>query len=89
MAGQSAPRDADAEYQAAHDDTFSHSLAPDIEAVLPPGLDQEEFARALDELAAAVGKEAVFTGASLKEYVDPYDIPESGQKRTVPSAAVW
>jgi hypothetical protein len=84
-----APRYADAEYQAAHDEVFSTPLAPVVKVVLPPGLSQDDFNRAVEEFIGLLGKEAVFVGGGLKEYVDPYEIPESGHERKVPSAAVW
>jgi hypothetical protein len=83
------PRYANPEYQAAHDAMFSNPLYESIKTVLPPDVSQEDFDRALAELREAVGKDAVFTGSNLKEYVDPYEIPESGHERKVPSAAVW
>ncbi len=87
---QDAPRYADALYQNAHDDMFSKSLFADIPIVLPPGVDQQAFDAALEEFAAAVGgSQFVFSGTNLKEYVDPYEIPESGKERNIPSAAVW
>lgn len=82
------PRYADPEYQAAHDTLFKYLLDPDIETVLPPGVTKDDFTSAIQDLVQALGEEAVITGPGLREYVDPYDIPESGQ-RTVPSAAVW
>lgn len=79
----------DPEYQAAHLETFSYPLIPGIEVVLPPRVSQESFDAALKELAEAVGKDAVFSAEGLKEYVDPYEIPEAVGERKVPSAAVW
>ena len=82
-------RYADALYQDAHDDMFSKPLYDDIPSVLPPGVDEPTFAAALDEFADAVGgAEFLFSGKNLAEYVDPYEIPESGI-RNLPSAAVW
>jgi hypothetical protein len=90
MATDGAPsRYADPEYQAAHDLMFSTSLYSEIQTVLPPGVSQDKFDHILKELTDAVGKDAVFSGEKLKEYVDPYEIPESGHERKVPSAAVW
>ena len=83
------PRYSDTEYQECHDDIFSHPLKPDIETVLPPGVSQEDFSKALEEFRAVVGEKGIYSGANLKEYVDPYDIPESGHGYSVPSAAVW
>ncbi|KAH8899752.1 glycolate oxidase [Thozetella sp. PMI_491] len=86
---QTPPRYADAIYQNAHDEMFSKPIRPDIPIVLPPGLDQQTFDKALEEFAAAVGgSEYTFSGENLKEYVDPYEIPESGKERNTPSAAV-
>ncbi len=82
------PRYGDPEYQAAHDDTFSYPLTK-LETVLPPGIGQEDFAKLLSELVQATEQNAVFSGESLKDYVDPYDIPEAGTQKKVPSAAVW
>ncbi len=80
----------DSGYQAAHEETYSHPLTKTIEPVLPPGVNQEDFDRALKQLVEAVGKDAVFVGEEgLKHYIDPYEIPEAVDKRKVPSAAVW
>jgi hypothetical protein len=81
------PRYADPEYQAAHDDTFSHPLVPEIEKILPPGVREDDFAAAVESFVGIVGKDNVIT--DLTEYVDPYDIPESGISRKVPSLALW
>ena len=82
-------RYADALYQDAHDDMFSKPLYNDIPSVLPPGVDKPAFEAALEEFADAVGgAEFVFSSKNLVEYVDPYEIPESGI-RNLPSAAVW
>ncbi|KAI1334631.1 vanillyl alcohol oxidase [Xylariaceae sp. FL0016] len=79
---------ADPIYETAHKDVFASPLTEAIEEVLPPGVSRDDFARALEKLVAVLGKNAVFTGKDLKEYVDPYDIPEAGKLRSVPSAAV-
>ena len=43
--------------------------------VLPPGLDQDVFERALDEFRAAIGAEWVFTtDADRASYLDPFEI---------------
>lgn len=89
MATIRAPTYVDPKYQAAHEETFSHPLTRDIPAVLPPGVSQENFGHALEELVDAVGKDAVFTGEDLKDYVDPYEIPEAVDQRKIPCAAVW
>lgn len=89
-ASQPKPRYADAEYLAAHNDIYSHPLVEGIQTVLPPNVNQDEFNRALEEFTVAVGgANAVFSGQNLKEYVDPYEIPESGHGSNIPSAAVW
>ncbi len=45
--------------------------------VLPPGLSQETFARALDEFRSAIGGEWVFTSdVDRASYLDPFDIGE-------------
>ena len=56
---------------------------------MPPGVSQEDLNRALEELKGALGSDSVFNGSDLKEYVDPYEIPEAGKERKLPSAAVW
>lgn len=89
MATAPAPRYTDNLYQSAHDECFSKPLIQGIESVLPPGLSQEDFSRALEELTQALGADAVFSGSALKEYVDPYEIPEAGKERKLPGAAVW
>lgn len=89
MVAEQSPRYADPVYQNAHDDTFSQPVVKGIPAVLPPGVSQEDFDKALDQIASALGEHAVFRGENLKEYVDPYEIPESGRERNIPGAAVW
>jgi hypothetical protein len=83
------PAYADATYQTAHEDVFSTPLTGKIETVLPPGVSQEDFTQAIEKTIGLLGKDAVFTGDDLKYYVDPYDIPEAGEVRNIPSAAVW
>ncbi|KAI0020767.1 glycolate oxidase [Xylariomycetidae sp. FL0641] len=82
------PRYADPTYQTAHDEIFSKPLSELLESVLPPGVSQDDFDKVVAKLVTALGKENVFTGTNLKEYVDPYDIPEEGVDGKVPSAAV-
>lgn len=80
----------DPEYEKAHLDTFSSPGSRPIKPVLPPGISQEKFNKALQELVRVVGQDAVFVGDALAHYVDPYDIHEKDDtKRKVPSAAVW
>lgn len=88
-AARPVPRYSDPIYQSAHDDTFSKPVVKEIETVLPPGVSQADFDGALREFREALGENGVFAGSGLKEYVDPYEIPESGKPRNVPSAAVW
>ena len=83
------PRYTDTLYQSAHEECFSKPLIQEIKSVLPPGVSQEDFSRALEELTQALGADAVFSGSDLKEYVDPYEIPEAGNERKLPGAAVW
>ncbi|RYP80447.1 hypothetical protein DL769_002474 [Monosporascus sp. CRB-8-3] len=87
-ATQPLPRYADPLYQSAHDDTFAKPIIKDIETVLPPGVSRGDFGEALKEIQESLGQDAVFTGSDLREYVDPYEIPESGHERNLPSAAV-
>ncbi|KAK4545293.1 hypothetical protein LTR36_003473 [Oleoguttula mirabilis] len=78
----------DLEYQQAHNDLYLglSQLAP--EHVLPPGVSQQDFDRAISEWVAALGESAVFTGDALRDYLDPYEIPQPGVERKIPSAAV-
>lgn len=79
---------ADPVYQAAHDNTYNAPVVKGIPSVLPPGVSQEQLDKAITELVAGLGAHAVFTAEKLKEYVDPYEIPETGHARNIPSAAV-
>lgn len=83
------PAYADPTYQTAHEDVFSRPLTKNVETVLPPGVSEADFARAIKKAIEVLGKDAVFTGDDLKYYIDPYDIPEAGRVRNIPSAAVW
>ncbi|KAK6948854.1 hypothetical protein Daesc_008925 [Daldinia eschscholtzii] len=83
------PKYSDTLYQTAHDEAFSKPLVAKIETVLPPDVSQEDFTLALEKITAALGEDAVFTGDDLKDYVDPYEIPEAGHERSVPGAAAW
>lgn len=88
-AGIRDPRYADPVYQAAHDDTFRTPIIEGISAILPPGVTREDFDSALNQIAETLGEHAIFKGEKLKEYVDPYEIPEGGHERKIPGAAVW
>lgn len=79
----------DPEYQQSHRGLFSGALLSPLEQVLPPGISQQDFDLATAEFENAVGKDHVFRGQSLEEYVDPYEIWEKEGKRRMPSAAVW
>jgi hypothetical protein len=82
---------ADPEYEKAHRDTFTLPLQQKpVHTVLPPGVRNEDFNQAIQELSAAIGEGSVFVGEALSDYVDPYDLwPDIEAKRKVPSAAVW
>ncbi|KAI1131200.1 glycolate oxidase [Nemania abortiva] len=82
------PAYADSIYQTAHEDVYSTPLTRKIETVLPLGVSQGDFSRAIEKIIRVLGKDAVFIGEDLKYYVDPYDIPEAGKVRNIPSAAV-
>ncbi|RYC64660.1 hypothetical protein CHU98_g1562 [Xylaria longipes] len=82
------PAYADSTYQTAHEEVYSTPLTEAIELVLPPGVSQEDFSQAIEKVIGILGKDAVFTGEDLRYYVDPYDIPEAGKLRNIPSAAV-
>jgi len=83
------PTYSDPEYEAAHENVFSHPVFDDIQPPLPPGISQSVFDEALRELVSATEENAVITGSDLKYYVDPYEIPEATETRKTPSAAVW
>lgn len=76
-------------YQQTHRSLFSNSVTRPIEKVLPPGLTQAEFDLALADFKKIVGKDGLFTGQSLEDYIDPYELWEAEEKRKVPSAAIW
>lgn len=79
----------DREYQQEHENLYLSvsKLAPEI--VLPPGVSKEAFGRAINDLVNALGEFGVFTGEALRDYIDPYETPQHGVVRKVPSAAVW
>lgn len=79
----------DPEYQSTHSNLFNGSLTRPLEAVLPPGVTQAEFEEAISKLKDILGKEHVFTGKSLTEYIDPYELQEEPSRRKSPSGAVW
>jgi hypothetical protein len=79
----------DPEYQLNHQNLFSGALLTPLESVLPPGVDRQQFTTAIADFESVVGKDHVFQGQSLEEYVDPYELWEKEGKRKMPSAAVW
>lgn len=80
----------DADYEAAHQATYERKPRHPIKPVLPPGVREADFNKAVEEFIAVVGKDAVFINEGLSDYIDPYDIHEADEtKRKVPSAAVW
>lgn len=79
----------DPEYQKAHNDLFLAVAAGAPEAVLPPGVSQEHFEKAIGEFVNALGENAVFTREALRDYLDPYEIRQPDVERKIPSAAVW
>lgn len=80
----------DPHYQAAHDDTYAHPLDPEIPRVLPPGVTQQQFDDAIDKCTQVLGSSSsVNTGQDLKDFVDPYDLPEEGYEPKIPGAAIW
>ncbi|KAK4185400.1 putative vanillyl-alcohol oxidase [Podospora australis] len=79
----------DPAYEAAHESTYERQPRHPITPVLPPGVSQEAFDKAITAFIAILGKESVFIGPGLSDYIDPYDIHEADpSKRKVPSAAV-
>lgn len=80
----------DADYEAAHQATYERAPRHPIKSILPPGVREADFAKAVQEFIAVVGEDAVFIGDGLSDYIDPYDVNEADEsKRKVPSAAVW
>ncbi|KAI1613492.1 glycolate oxidase [Exophiala viscosa] len=79
---------ADPEYQDVHINLFSKSIVRPIPHVLPPGVSQTNFDRAIREWSNALGSENVFSGDNVKEYIDPYELNEDASTRRVPSGAV-
>lgn len=79
----------DPEYQETHQKLFANSITHPLTPVLPPDTTQEVFDRALEAFRGAVGKDAVYIGKSLVDYIDPYELWEGEGRRKTPSAAVW
>ncbi|KAK0631334.1 hypothetical protein B0T14DRAFT_532146 [Immersiella caudata] len=79
----------DPEYEAAHQATYERTPRFPIPRVLPPGVREADFAKAIQDFVAVVGLDAVFVDEALSDYIDPYDVHEhQGGKRKIPSAAV-
>ncbi|KAL0259812.1 hypothetical protein SLS55_005552 [Diplodia seriata] len=78
----------DPEYQSTHRELQSNSLIRPLEAVLPPGVSQADFDRAIKEYTDVVGEDGVFIGQALEDYIDPYELWEAEGKRRMPSGAV-
>lgn len=79
----------DPEVQQAHSDLYLNSPERPLYPVLPPGVSKEELDKAIHEFVSLLGKESVFAGDALYDYLDPYEIDEAGVDRKIPSAAVW
>lgn len=79
----------DPTYQHVHRTLLSGSLLRPLEPVLPQGMSQDDLDAALGQFVGVVGKDGVFVGKALEDYVDPYKLWEVEGKRRVPSAAVW
>ena len=78
----------DPEVQKAHTDLYLNSSDRPLYPVLPPGVSQEDFDKAIHELVDVLGSKNVFAGEALQDYIDPYEIEEPGVERKVPGAAV-
>ncbi len=78
----------DPDLQKKHEDLFRNSNLKPLASVLPPKIDETTFKQALDRLASEAGKDNVHTGASLVNYIDPFEQWEE-ERRNIPSAAVW
>ena len=79
----------DPEVQKAHTDLYLYSSDRPLYPVLPPGVNQDEFDTAVNELVDVLGSKNVFAGEALQDYIDPYEIDEPGVERKIPGAAVW
>lgn len=79
----------DPEYQRTHKNLFSKSLTRSLETMLPPGVSQQDFDLAISEFRRVLGEDNVYTGKSLVEYIDPYELQEEPSKRRMPSGALW
>ncbi len=68
-------------YETAHQSTFSRPPKHAIKKVLPPGVREEDFARAIQDFVAVVGQESVIIDGGLSDYVDPYDVWEADESK--------
>ena len=58
-------------------------------SLLPPGMTEGTFARALDEFRAAIGAEWVFTSeADRASYLDPFDIGDQDAHASAAALAI-
>lgn len=78
----------DEEYQSTHYNLFKDSITVPLNSVLPPGVSQDVFDTAIEKYRNVVGKEQVYHGNDLAEYIDPYELHEAEGNRRIPSAAV-
>ncbi|KAH0828434.1 hypothetical protein AYO21_00428 [Fonsecaea monophora] len=62
------------EWQNTHRTLLSGGLTKDLESILPPGLDQEDFDKAIGEYVEVLGKDGVFVGKALEDFIDPYEL---------------
>ena len=79
----------DPEVQKAHTDLYLGSSDRPLYPVLPPGVNQDDFDKAVQEFVEVLGSKNVFAGEALQDYIGPYEIDEIGVERKIPSAAVW
>lgn len=82
------PAYANAEYQSTHYNLFKDSITTPLTTVLPPGITQIDFDKAIHKYEEVVGKDQVYQNDALIEYIDPYDVQEEEGMRKMPSAAV-
>ena len=78
----------DKEYQSTHYSLFKDSITAPLNSVLPPGVTQDVFDSAIQKYRDVVGKEQVYQGDDLAEYIDPYELHEAEGNRRIPSAAI-
>ncbi|EAT89060.2 hypothetical protein SNOG_03855 [Parastagonospora nodorum SN15] len=78
----------DQEYQSTHYNLFKESITVPLKPVLPPGIQQDVFNKAIQKYKIAVGNDQVLQDHDLTEYIDPYELQEAEGTRKMPSAAV-